>query len=657
MIKEQILNLRKIINRYAYEYYTLDSSTISDYEYDELIRKLRELEEKYPEYDDPNSPTKRVGGVILESFNKVKHKKAMLSLEDVFSLEELKKWLLKIQNQFGKVKFSVEHKIDGLAMSLLYENGSLVKAATRGDGSVGEEVTNNIRTIKTIPLEIPFLGEYEIRGEVYMPKTSFNKLNEQRKKEGLELFANPRNAAAGSIRQLDSSIVAKRGLDAFWYHVIDDNQASHEDSLKNAKILGFKTNPNTCFFEDIDKLIEYVSMLNEKRFSFEYDIDGIVIKVNDYEIQEKLGFTSRIPKWAVAYKFPAEEAMTKLEDIFITVGRTGKATPNAKLKTVKLAGTSVSYASLHNEDMIKEKDIRIGDVVVVRKAGDIIPEVVKSVKEKRDGSQKEYIFPKVCPNCNGPLIRYKDEANHYCINSDCSAKVCESIVYFASRDAMNIEGLGFSTVSKFYDAKILNSIEDIYLLSEKKQEILKLERTGLKSYENLILAIEKSKKNDLSKLINALGIRQVGEKAAKVLAKHFKTLDNLKDAKIEELQQLRDIGEITAKIIFDYFNNESNLKMIEKLRSYGLCFEYFEEEQLESIFNNKSVVLTGTLSSYDRKKAQNLLESLGANVLGSVSKKTDYVIYGENAGSKLDKARELNVKCLNEQEFLEIIKK
>lgn len=657
MSKERLYQLRKMIAHYQKEYYCLDNPSISDYEYDSLYRELEKLEEEYPELYDANSPIHRIGGIVLESFEKVEHKQAMLSLNDVFSIEELKAWVLKIINTYGEIEFVVEHKIDGLAMSLNYQDGVFYKAATRGDGTIGEDVSNNVRTIKNIPMHIDKKGHYEIRGEIYMPKAVFKQLNIDREKEGLSLFANPRNAASGSIRQLDSKIAASRKLNGFWYHVIDDDTDTHIHSLENAKKLGFRVNENTVVFKDHEKMYEYILKMTEKRDSFDYEIDGLVIKVNDYALQKEIGYTSRTPKWAVAYKFPAEEVSTTIEDIFITVGRTGKCTPNAKLKKVQLAGTNVSYATLHNEDMIKDKDIRISDEVVVRKAGDIIPEVVRVLKEKRKPDAAIYIFPNKCPICNGELKRFELEANHYCLNIDCPAKICESIAHFASRDAMNIEGLGISTVKKFYEANILTSIEDIYELENKKDEILNLDRTGLKSYNNLVEAINNSKNNNLDKLIFGLGIRQVGEKASKVLASRFITMDKLLEASVQELMDIKDIGDVSANIIVDFFKNERNLEMINFLKNKALNMSYKGLEYKQSLFTDKTVVITGTLSNLNRKQAEELLEKQGAKISSSVSKKTDYLIYGESAGSKLDKAKQFNVKLLNEEEFMSIISK
>ncbi|MBR6724649.1 MAG: NAD-dependent DNA ligase LigA, partial [Erysipelotrichaceae bacterium] len=513
---ERIKELRNLLKRYSYEYYTLDKPTVPDSEYDMLFRELQDLEEKHPEMYDPNSVTQRVGYEILSEFQKVTHERPMLSLGDVFSYDELRDWAKKITDIYGKVEFCAEYKIDGLAMSLIYEDGLFKQAVTRGDGITGEDVTSNVRTIQSIPMSIPYKQRYDIRGEVYMPKSSFNRVNRERLANGEEEFANPRNAAAGSIRQLDSRICASRGLDGFWYHVPDDvNSDTHYGSLEYARKLGFIVNETTSLFNDIEDVIRFIDDTQKIRHDLPYEIDGMVIKVNSYELQRQLGFTSRIPKWAIAYKFPAEEVRTKVEDIFITVGRTGKCTPNAKLTPVKVAGTTVSFATLHNEDNISDKDIRIGDTVIVRKAGDIIPEVVRSIKEERNGSQVKFIFPEICPVCGGRLYRFEDEAAHYCVNSECKARLVFSIAHFTERNAMNIDGLGEKRVEAFLNEGLLTSFEDIYKLFNRKDDILKMEKFGEKSYDNLIEAIENSKKNSLERLINGLGIRQVGEKAAK----------------------------------------------------------------------------------------------------------------------------------------------
>ncbi|MBQ3962183.1 MAG: NAD-dependent DNA ligase LigA [Erysipelotrichaceae bacterium] len=654
---ERIKELRNLLKRYSYEYYTLDKPTVPDSEYDMLFRELQDLEEKHPEMYDPNSVTQRVGYEILSEFQKVTHERPMLSLGDVFSYDELRDWAKKITDIYGKVEFCAEYKIDGLAMSLIYEDGLFKQAVTRGDGITGEDVTSNVRTIQSIPMSIPYKQRYDIRGEVYMPKSSFNRVNRERLANGEEEFANPRNAAAGSIRQLDSRICASRGLDGFWYHVPDDvNSDTHYGSLEYARKLGFIVNETTSLFNDIEDVIRFIDDTQKIRHDLPYEIDGMVIKVNSYELQRQLGFTSRIPKWAIAYKFPAEEVRTKVEDIFITVGRTGKCTPNAKLTPVKVAGTTVSFATLHNEDNISDKDIRIGDTVIVRKAGDIIPEVVRSIKEERNGSQVKFIFPEICPVCGGRLYRFEDEAAHYCVNSECKARLVFSIAHFTERNAMNIDGLGEKRVEAFLNEGLLTSFEDIYKLFNRKDDILKMEKFGEKSYDNLIEAIENSKKNSLERLINGLGIRQVGEKAAKILAAYFKNMDAFMNASQEELSNIHDIGPITAEYIREFFNEDSNREMIAQLKLLGVNMDYIDtSSKEESVFTGKTVVLTGTLEHYSRNEATALLENLGAKVSGSVSKKTDYVIYGTEAGSKLDKANALGVTTLSEADFEKLL--
>ena len=651
--KQRLIELRQLLKRYSYEYYTLDKPTVPDSEYDALFRELQELEDRYPEMDDPDSVTKRVGFEILSEFQKIDHEKPMLSLGDVFSYDELREWSRKITDVFPDVEYCAEYKIDGLAMSLTYENGLFKQAVTRGDGITGEDVTNNVRTIHSIPMSIPYQQRYEIRGEVYMPKASFHRVNRERLDHGEEEFANPRNAAAGSIRQLDPRICASRGLDGFWYHVPDDvNSDTHYGSLMYARRLGFIVNENTKLFSNIEDVINYIEETAKIRNDLPYEIDGMVIKVNSYALQNKLGFTSRIPKWAIAYKFPAEEVRTTLEDIFITVGRTGKCTPNARLTPVRVAGTTVSFATLHNEDNIRDKDIRIGDQVIIRKAGDIIPEVVRAIKEDRKSDLAPYVFPEYCPVCGGRLYRFEDEAAHYCVNSECKARLVYSIAHFTERNAMNIDGLGEKRVEAFFNAGLLNSFEDIYKLHNRREEILSLEKFGEKSYNNLIEAIEGSKANSLERLIYGLGIRQVGEKAAKILASYYGNMDAFMNASLESLSEIKDIGPVTAEYIIDFFAEENNQEMIRQLKLFGVNMEYIDNSIAnDSIFNGKTVVVTGTLENYTRNEISELLENLGAHVASSVSKNTDYVIYGKEAGSKLRKAQELNVATLDETEF------
>lgn len=657
-VEERILTLREILNKLSYEYYVLDQPSLSDQEYDRYLQELIELENDNPQYFDVNSPTQRVGGFVAKGFEKYTHQRMMLSLGNAFNFDDLKAFDERVKEFDADPSYMVELKIDGLAMSILYEDGVFVRAITRGDGVVGEDVTSNVKTIKSIPMNIPLEGEVEFRGEVYMPKKSFHQLNEIRKENGEELFANPRNAAAGSVRQLDSTIAASRKLDAFWYYFVNgdefeiESQAAAMDKMDE---LHLRTNHQRHLCENMEEVWQFILKMSEIRHDLPYEIDGIVIKVNNFNHQKLLGTTAKTPKWAIAYKFPAEEVTTRLLDITISVGRTGKITPNAVLEPVRIAGTLVSAAQLHNEDMIKDKDIRINDIVIVRKAGDIIPEVVAPVIERREDTSP-YVFPEHCPVCGSNLMRYRDEAAHYCINNDCGARVVESIIHFASRDAMNIDTLGDKKVEIFHNKGLLNTVEDIYELKNKVNEILNLEGFQQKSVQKLLAAIELSKQRPLECLLYGLGIRQIGEKAAKVLVKQFKSMDQLMSASRDALIEVRDIGEISAQSIYDYFREPSNIELIEKLRNHGLSMEHDKVEILESIFSDKTVVLTGTLLQMTRNDAKAILEKLGANIAGSVSKNTDFVIFGENAGSKLDKARSLNVTLMSEEEFSEEVK-
>ncbi|MCB6265010.1 NAD-dependent DNA ligase LigA [Longicatena sp. 210702-DFI.1.36] len=658
-VQQRILALRKQLDTYAYEYYVLDQPSVPDAEYDQAYQELLKLEDTYPQYRDPNSITQRVGGVVLDVFTKVTHKQQMLSLSNAFNLEDLQAFDERVRSIVPKVSYVVELKMDGLAISLHYHDGRFVQAVTRGDGFVGEDVTNNVRTIASIPMHIERMGDVEVRGEVFMPKKSFAELNAQREKNGEDVFANPRNAAAGSIRQLDSKIAASRKLDAFLYYYEDALGAgiqTHEEALETMEQLHIKVNPLRRVCNSMDEVWSFIQEMSEQRNDLPYEIDGMVIKVNELTAWEQLGTTVKAPRYAIAYKFPAEEVVTKLLDIVLTVGRTGRITPNAVLEPVRVAGTSVSAAQLHNEDMIKEKDIRIQDDVVVRKAGDIIPEVVRPLIERRNGTQARYVFPKECPVCGSALVRLSDEAAHYCINQDCPARVVESIIHFASRDAMDIDTLGDKKVEFFHKEGLLNTIEDIYHLKDHKETILQMEGFKERSYQKLIDAIEASKQNPLEDLVYGLGIRQVGKKAAKVLAKHFLTMEKLMAASEEELVAIKDIGDITAQSIVAFFREPKNVELIDHLRGFGLRMDSEEEIIQESMFTGKTVVLTGSLQQMTRNEAKELLESLGANVSGSVSKKTDLVIYGEAAGSKLTKAQSLGVATMDEATFLQEVK-
>ncbi len=654
--ENRILFLRKELEKYSIEYYVYDNPSVSDQEYDRLMQELMALEEKHPEMYDANSPSQRIIGQVLEGFEKVRHDSQMLSLGNVFNYEEIEEFVTRIQGSVKDAEFVVECKYDGLAMSLIYENGSFVRAVTRGDGLVGEDVSTNIKTIQSIPMHIPERRHVEVRGEVYMPKKSFEELNERQKKNNQALFANPRNAAAGSIRQLDSSVCASRKLDAYWYYfqnAQDFGILTQQEALDRMRSLNFKVNPLFKVCKNTKEIWEFIQSIQEKRNDLPYEIDGMVIKLNSLSDQRTLGSTAKVPRYATAYKFPAERVQTRLLDIVITVGRTGKITPNAVLEPVRIAGTTVSAAQLHNEDMILSKDLRINDIVVVQKAGEIIPEVVSSVKERRDGSQVPYVYPTHCPVCGSRLVRLEGEAAHYCINQDCPARVVESMIHFASRDAMDIDTLGDKKIEQLHEFGFLNSIEDIYFLHEHREELLEKRGYQKKSVDKMLETIETSKKQPLALLLYGLGIRQVGKKAAAILANYFVSMDALMKADVDALVSINDIGPITAQSIVEFFKDESNQKLIQTLKEQGLNMIQEKQEIKASRFTNKTVVLTGTLEHYTRNEAKKILENLGANVSVSVSKKTDYVIYGTAAGSKLAKAQNLGVATMSEEEFVE----
>lgn len=654
--ENRILFLRKELEKYSIEYYVYDNPSVSDQEYDRLMQELMALEEKHPEMYDANSPSQRIIGQVLEGFEKVRHDSQMLSLGNVFNYEEIEEFVNRIQGSVKDAEFVVECKYDGLAMSLIYENGSFVRAVTRGDGLVGEDVSANIKTIQSIPMHIPERRHVEVRGEVYMPKKSFEELNERQKKNNQALFANPRNAAAGSIRQLDSGVCASRKLDAYWYYfqnAQDFGILTQQEALDRMRSLNFKVNPLFKVCKNTKEIWEFIQSIQEKRNDLPYEIDGMVIKLNSLSDQRTLGSTAKVPRYATAYKFPAERVQTRLLDIVITVGRTGKITPNAVLEPVRIAGTTVSAAQLHNEDMILSKDLRINDVVVVQKAGEIIPEVVSSVKERRDGSQVPYVYPTHCPVCGSRLVRLEGEAAHYCINQDCPARVVESMIHFASRDAMDIDTLGDKKIEQLHEFGFLNSIEDIYFLHEHREELLEKRGYQKKSVDKMLETIETSKKQPLALLLYGLGIRQVGKKAAAILANYFGSMDALMKSDVDTLVSINDIGPITAQSIVEFFKDESNQKLIQTLKEQGLNMIQEKQEIKASRFTNKTVVLTGTLEHYTRNEAKEILENLGANVSGSVSKKTDYVIYGTAAGSKLAKAQNLGVATMSEEEFVE----
>ncbi|MCX7694897.1 MAG: NAD-dependent DNA ligase LigA [Caloramator sp.] len=655
-VKSRIEELRRLIEYHNYRYYVLDDPEISDAEYDKLMKELEKLEKQHPEYFDENSPTQRVGGAPLKEFKEVRHNVPMLSLQDVFSFEELKDWDRRVRSEVPEAEYVVELKIDGLSVCLSYENGQLKTAATRGDGVVGEDVTANVRTIKSVPLKIDYFNPLEVRGEIYMPRDAFMKLNAQREEMEEPLFANPRNAAAGSIRQLDSKITAERKLDIFIFNIqrIEGREfEKHSEALEFLKELGFKVSPKRIICKNIDEVIKVIQKLGETRGELPFDIDGIVVKVNNLKDRERLGQTAKAPRWAVAYKYPAEKKKTKLIDIIVQVGRTGAITPTAILEPVRIAGSTVSRATLHNEDYIRQKDIKIGDSVIIQKAGDIIPEVVEVVFEDRDGDEIEFKMPTKCPECGGDVVREEGEVALRCTNMSCPAQIKRSIIHFASRDAMNIEGLGPQIVALLIDNGLIKDAADLYYL--KFEDVVKLERMGKKSTENLLKAIENSKQNDIDKLIFALGIRYVGSKTAKNLAKEFRSIDALMNASYEDLIQVEEVGDKMAKSIEAFFKEEHNRSLIEKLRSADVNFNSKDEGQKSDLFKGLTFVLTGTLSKYTRNEASELIEKFGGKVSSSVSKKTNYLLCGEDAGSKLKKAQELGVKIISEDDFEKMI--
>ncbi len=650
----RINELREMLNKYAQAYYKDDNPQVSDFDYDVLYNELLDLEKRYPEYYDPNSITQRVGGEVLDAFVKVKHPNAMYSLGNAYNLEDLKAFQQRVENEVGKCFYCAELKIDGLAISLHYKDGVLIQALTRGDGEVGENVTNNVKTIRSLPLIIDEKRNIEIRGEVFLSKSQLLKINKKRLLEGLEKFANCRNAAAGSIRQLDSKVAASRSLDGYWYQVVNPLDLSlklHSESLEYLNELGFKTNKLRLVSKDMDEIFKFIMDVESKRSELDYDIDGVVVKVDSLIAQEQLGHTIKVPKWAIAYKFKAEEVESELLEIFLTVGRTGKVTPNARLKNVFVGGTNVGFAQLHNEDYINDKDIRVGDTVIVRKAGDIIPEVYAIVKDKRKADSIKWKFPKRCPNCDSELHRLMGESDTYCFNPDCSARVVESIVHFASRDCLNIDGFGEQTVKNFYEIGWIKKIEDIFHLENFKEEIINTKGYGKKSYQRMIDGVEEAKKQPFEKLLCGLGIRHIGEKASRLLANTFIDIDNLMKASVEDIANIYEMGEAKALSVNYFFKDSKNQELIEELRLVGCNLKSEVKEIKKSYFTGKKIVLTGTLTTMSRKNAEKLIIEFGGKCTSSVSRETDLVIYGESAGSKLAKAEALGVKCINEIEF------
>lgn len=661
MIENRMNELIEKINKASYEYYVNDNPTITDQEYDDYYNELLRLEEKYPELKRNDSPTLRVGGQVVDKFEKVTHETPMLSFDDIFNEDEVVTFDERIRKTCPNATYTLEPKMDGLSGSLLYKNGILVRAATRGDGLIGENITHNVKTIKSVPLKLNKDIDIEVRGEIYMSKKSFEKCNEERKQKGENLFANPRNAAAGSVRQLDSSIVARRNLDFMAYFLPNPDKygiKTQDESLAFLKELGFKTNYKlNGIANNVSDIISYIDNLSIKRESLPFEIDGVVLKVNSLDDEAKLGFTERVPRWGIAYKFPAQEVLTTLKEIKFTVGRTGKITPNAIFDPVHVAGSIVSKATLHNEDYCILKDVRVGDVISIRKAGDVIPEVVEVKKERRKGNEEPFKMTEECPICGSKLVKNKDdEANYYCVNPHCDAKRIESLIHFASRDAMNIEGFGDEIIEDFYNLGYLKHVDDFYRLERYKEELMELEGFGEKSINNLLDSAENSKSNSLEKLLFALGIRYVGAKTGKLLALNFKNIDNLINASYEDLINIKDIGNSIANSLYDYFRKEENIELINKLKALGLNMNYLGKEVIESdLFNGKTFVLTGTLSKYSRDEAKEKIELYGGKVTSSVTSKTDVVIVGDAPGSKYDKAKSLNITIWNEEEFVKNI--
>ncbi len=660
--KQRIEELRKQAEYHAKKYYDNDAPEISDFEYDMLMVELRNLEKEFPEYQSKESLTQKVGGHVKEGFEKVTHEVPLQSLQDVFSIEEVEEYVKKIdekaeENQIENKTYVIETKIDGLSAALEYKQGKFVKGATRGNGLVGEDVTNNLKTIKTIPMELTEKIDITVRGEVFISKSDFEKMNQEREENEEELFANARNAAAGSLRQLDSKITAKRPLDIYIFNVqkIEGKEFnSHFEELEYLSKLGFNVNPVRIPCKTVEEIEKAIQKIGDDRENLSFGIDGAVVKVDDLKFREILGTTAKTPRWAIAYKYPPETKETKLKDIVCQVGRTGVITPMAILEPVKVAGSTISKTTLHNQDFIKEKELKIGDTVVIQKAGDVIPEIVKALKEKRTGEEKEFEMPTVCPVCGAEAIREEGEAAIRCTGIECPAKLFRNLVHFVSREAMNIDGLGESIIGQLLDKKLIENIADIYIL--KFEDIASLKKNGQKFAQNLVDSINKSKENDLHRLITALGIRHVGVKASKILAKKYKNIDNLMEATAEELSEINDIGPIVANSIREFFLQDQTKDLIEKLKQAGVNLESLEEDIQDDRFAGKTFVLTGSLEKYTRGEAANLIEKFGGKTSSSVSKKTDYVLAGEEAGSKLTKAQNLGVTILTEAEFEELVK-
>lgn len=647
--------LVELLNKANYEYHVLDNPTITDQEFDKYLRELINIEKEYPELVRDDSPTQKIGGEVIDGFKKIRHDIPMLSLSNVFNESEIMEFDNKISKEGFHPNYVCELKIDGLSVSLKYKNGKFVSAATRGDGVAGEDITHNAKTIKSIPLRLNKDIDIEVRGEIFMSKKVLEELNKLRSEQNLPLFQNCRNAAAGSIRQLDSNIARQRKLDTFIYHLpnpLDYGIKTHMEALEFMKELGFKTNPNNCLVSDVNGILDFINEKGSIRSELPYDIDGVVIKVNDINIQTELGYTLKYPKWATAYKFPATLVLTKLKDIIFTVGRTGQITPNAVLEPVLVQGSTIRRATLHNEQYVIDKGLKIGDIVSIRKAGDVIPEVVNPIIDRRDGTEKDFVMIKKCPICGSDLEISKSGIDYFCHNDACPKRNIESLIHYVSRKAMNIDGLGERIIEDFYNMGFIKKIEDIYDLKDKKTLLIELEGFGDKSVNNLITSVENSKSNSLERLIFALGINGIGEKNAKILAKKYKNIDNLMKVSYEELNNIRDIGPVLAKSIFEFFNNEENIVLINNLKNIGVNMNYIGEDVVENVnFINKKFVVTGTLKKYSRDEIKEIIENNGGTTSESVSKKTDIVIVGENAGSKYDKAVSLGIEIWDEDKL------
>ena len=662
MSLQRIEKLRKLIEQYNYEYHTLDKPSVSDAEYDRLMNELISLEKSNPQIDSSTSPTQRVGGKVLDEFVKITHKRPMLSLANAYNEEDLINFDQRVKelSQTNSIEYVCEPKIDGLAVSLVFENGKLSYGVTRGDGNVGEDITNNIKTIKQIPINVAELKKFEVRGEVYMSKKILLELNKIREKNREELFANTRNAAAGSMRQLDSKITASRKLGSFIYNLANYEEFKfdkHSDILKYLEQIKFSINPHYKVCKNIKEVLDYIKDFELLKKKLDYDTDGVVVKVNNFKLYKEIGFTAKTPRWAIAYKFAPEEVVTKLVDIIFSVGRTGKVTPNAVLEPVLVSGSIVGRATLHNEQFVIDKNIRIGDYVVIRKAGEVIPEVVRSLIERRNGKEIKFEMARNCPICNSKLSQIDEEAAHYCLNPNCDKKNIEKLIHFASRDAMNIDGLGEKIVEQFYNLGFLKSILDIYRLKDHKDQLKQLEGFGDKSITKLLNGIEASKNNSFERLLFGLGIDEIGVKSSKVLSKRFINLETLMNTSYDDLIKVKDFGEVMAQSVFDYFKDNKNIDLINDLIRLGINTKLIGTTEIDknSYFYNKTVVITGTFNTYGRNELTALLESKGASVTTSVSKTTDVLVSGNDAGSKLEKAIKLGIKIINEDELLKIL--